>query len=241
MAIRTPMAARAELPPLTPWPDFLADFRWEQGEHISFIGSTGGGKTTLAREILSRRTFVVACGTKPEDDSLIKLRTEGDFVLKRDFPFPPLEFAPHILFWPHATRVEDLAKHRAKFQHLFTSVYQDGGWTIYLDELRYFTDAKYLRLGSWAELFWLQGRSIGISLVAGTQRPAWVPLAAYSEPTHLFLWRNSDASNIRRLREIGGVNGREVQSILEQLPSHDVLYVNTRNGELIRTNTKGGN
>lgn len=222
--------------PLTPWSEFLANFRWIQGEHISLIGSTGGGKTTLAREILERRAYTLVCGTKPVDDSL-EAFTERGFIRAKDLPLPPLEMAPKILFWPESRTVEDMAGHREKFRRLLTEVFQQGNWCVYLDELRYFTDSRYLRLGAWCELFWLQGRSLGISFVGCTQRPAFVPLAAYSEPTHLFLWRNSDAQNLKRLREIGGgFNRHEIAHYLARLPRHDVLYVNTRDGEIIRTN-----
>ena len=35
-----------------PWGTFLSGFRWNQGEHVSLIGPTGHGKTTLAGHLL---------------------------------------------------------------------------------------------------------------------------------------------------------------------------------------------
>ncbi len=34
------------------WPDFIESFEWQQGEHVSFIGPTGHGKTTMAGHLL---------------------------------------------------------------------------------------------------------------------------------------------------------------------------------------------
>jgi hypothetical protein len=49
-----------------------------------------------------------------------------------------------------------------------------------------------------------QGRSAGISVVAMTQRPAFIPLAFYDQATHLFVWRDNDLRNRQRIGELAG-------------------------------------
>src|SRR3954471_22907642 len=58
-------------PVFVPWHDFASSFTFKQGEHCTLVGTTGSGKTTLARELLlPQRDYVVVLGTKAEDDSL---------------------------------------------------------------------------------------------------------------------------------------------------------------------------
>jgi hypothetical protein len=111
--------------------------------------------------------------------------------------------------------------------------FRDGSWCIYVDELPY----ACKRLGLAADLvtIWEQGRALGLSLVTATQRPAHVPLEAYSAASHLFLWRETDGSNLKRFRELGGGLGPAVVAALPTLRGHEVLYVNTRTGDIART------
>jgi hypothetical protein len=64
------------------------------------------------------------------------------------------------------------------------------------------------------ELFWLQGRSQGNSLITATQRPRFIPLEAYDQASHLFLWRDNDTANIARVAEMAGVNRKTVIDIV---------------------------
>ena len=65
----------ATLPNELPWSTFIA--RWptqfRQGQHVTVIGPTGCGKTTLVTELAEARSHVVALGVKHRDDSLSKL------------------------------------------------------------------------------------------------------------------------------------------------------------------------
>lgn len=62
-------------------------------------------------------------------------------------------------------------------------VWQHGGWTVYIDELFYVT--KMLGLGLMVERLLTQGRSKGISVVCGMQRPTGITRYAISESTHV--------------------------------------------------------
>jgi hypothetical protein len=74
-----------------------------------------------------------------------------------------------------------------------------------------------------------------ISLVTSIQRPAWVPLEIYSQSTHLFIWRTNDESDLTRLSGLGAANNATARMVVENLEPYQVLYINTRTGEMART------
>jgi energy-coupling factor transporter ATP-binding protein EcfA2 len=217
------------------WDNFLAQFNWKQGEHVTLVGTTGSGKTTLALAILHRRTYQLVVATKPQDELITELTQQG-FKLIRDWPPPPPQELPEyrrVIYWPPIERVEDVITQRELIGDLLRELYATGGWTVYFDEVRYIT--QYLRHSADVELLWLQGRSLGLSIVAATQRPRNIPLAAYSQATHLFLWRDNDISNLRRLSELGAQDVATIQHTVANLEPHDALYVNTRTNQMLVT------
>jgi hypothetical protein len=213
----------------SPWSEFLDGWTWNQGEHITIVGPTNQGKTTLALQLLPRREFVCVLAAKPQDE-LIERLGKRDFVVVRKLPFPPPEMYKRVIFWPRVDSPTDIIAQKEAFRLALIDIYRKGGYCLYIDELRYVTD--FLRLAPLVDLLWQQGRSLGVSVVGGTQRPAFVPLAAYDQATHLFLFRDNDAVNLRRLRGIGGVRSDEVAQVVPRLEGHRVLYLNTRDGRM---------
>lgn len=68
--------------------DFLAHrFTWEQGEHITVVGPTDYGKTTLVIVLLEERDYVVFFATKPRDETISALEGQG-YYFTRDWPAP---------------------------------------------------------------------------------------------------------------------------------------------------------
>jgi len=212
------------------WPDFDSRFSWNQGEHVTLIGPTGLGKTTLALSILHRRRFVVVVACKPQDPLISDLKKAG-YYISREWPVP--SHVERVVFWPRIEEIRHIGEQREAIRNLIESVYVQKGWCVYFDEMSYV--AKKLGLSSWLEMLWEQGRSLRISVVASTQRPAHVPLAAYSSATHLFFWKDPDETNLKRMGGISGANTRDVRENVVRLPKHDVLYVNTRDDRMVIT------
>lgn len=214
------------------WSTFLRRFDWRQGEHVSLIGPTGTGKTTLAVQLLHRRQYVAAIGTKPVDATLDQLRRDG---YREVTELPSEGKPPRVIVWPRTRTVDKAAKRlqARQIRRTFDQAYGAGSWCLFVDELSYV--ARTLNLRDELTDIWQQGRAVGLSLIGCTQRPRWVPLDAYSGASHLFLWRTNDRQDIARLAGLNGADSAAVQAIVPQLPRFDVLYVDTRTGELAIT------
>lgn len=215
-----------------PWADFKRRFfaDWQQGEHVSLIGPTGQGKTTLAMEILPRRGHTVVLGTKVKDKTLRSLEKAG---FKRIQEWDQKRLGEKYLLWPTISSERDLAKQKRVFTRALNSIYREGRWTIYIDEARYM--CQMLKMPTMMVLLWTQGRSNLITVVAGCQRPAFVPTEIYDQATHIFFWGDNDETNLKRIGGIGFLNAKEIRLAVAGLAKYQILYVNTRTGQMIRT------
>lgn len=222
------------------WVETVAAMDWQQGEHVTIVGPTGSGKTEVIDRLLEVCTYWVFFGTKNNDPTQTALREHHAARVVRD----PREIVPQATTKyilrpgrPENASVAQIKNHqRAVFRRALMTLYGQGNWTIIPDELRYL--AEFLGLKDELTLQWLQGRSEGVSLICGTQRPKFVPLEAYSQATHLFFFRDVDMNNVARIAEIVSVHRTTILKTVPNLPVHDVLYVNTRTGELSITNTR---
>lgn len=220
--------------PRVTWDEFLTQFSWKQGEHVTLLGPTGQGKTTLAMAILPRRDYVMIFACKAKDRTLDKLIKEEGYIKTQEYPVPP--WAKRVILWPSTKGPAYRVEQQRVFHAALSDIYTAGGWCVYLDELRYICDT--LKLAPYVENLWQQGRSLGISVVGGNQRPRFVPLNAYDQATHLFVWNFNDRENAKRLSEIVGINEKEIAAVVRSLPKYDVLYINADTHQLLITNTK---
>lgn len=221
-----------------PWDDFYTLMRWRQGEHVTVLAPTEGGKTTLMLNLLApqhrrpkRDGFVIVAATKRRDEQLDALKRKG-FYETRGMDYMLWDRTKH-LFRPPLESLTDTAQ-QAEFARLLETVFKQGKITLYADEVRYLTDI--LRLKRHMEVLWLQGRALRITIVAGTQRPSWIPLEAYSQAKHLFFGRSTDERDLKRVSDIGGGIDRDVlRRDIRKLPEYQFLYVNVKTDEMCRT------
>ncbi len=210
-----------------------AEITWRQGEHIALIGQTGCGKTTLAYLLLAIRQYTTVIATKPKSPSLTRFARDRGYEVIKDWPKKGQRVGAKRVLWPPMSNFSQVVNQRAIIGRAFNDIYGAGGWCVYADELRYVTETLKLQFA--VELFLQQGREIGISFVGGMQRPKFVPLAVYTNSTHLFFWREKDVNNLRRIGEINSVDPYFVAEVVTQLPEHEFLYINSRNGFMCRS------
>lgn len=233
--VRKPRDADSgELPEVTPFADFRDWLRprrdgsgWQQDEHVTHIGTTGSGKTTMMLNLATIRKYVAVFAPKPSDGTLDGLTRKG-WVLTEEWP-PPKD-ARRVIVWPKFSQISDVGRQAQVFGHALESIFRVGGWSVVVDDLPYLV--KKLRLGDTLETLYYQARALDISLVGGTQRPRNVPLAALNQATHLFIYRGADRDDVKRVAELGVFSRELLMETIPQLPKYHALYLNTRTGDI---------
>ena len=223
----------AQSAPQVPWDVFLSRFSWKQSQHVALIGPNGSGKTNLLMSLLPMRDYVVLLATKPRDRTLEELIINGDFDLYHEWLDVPADKSPRRILWPESRDLEADERQRKAFAAAFKAIYDEGNWCLAVDEGYYV--ATELKLAPQMRKYWTQARSLDISFVVGTQRPAWVPVEMYSESTHVFIWSMVENDAVRRVSSLGRANVDLVREIIPELPEYQFLYVNTRTGMLLRS------
>lgn len=216
--------------PVIPWPVFLTEFKWALGEHMTILGQTGSGKTRLGLELVKPRGHVVAIATKPKDELLAPLKREGYKVARNMRDLDRIRRERRILLWPESKTLRSDGNQKKVLQDAFEYFYHTGNRAILADETYYLCHQLGLEEEVVSMLF--RGRSLGISMVCMGQRPFHLPLACYSQADHIFFFREHDKRNRDRLKEIGGADSSEVESIIAKLPKYHFLYIHPTSGML---------
>lgn len=236
---------RTDTIPVVGWDEFLMTFDWRLGEHVSLIGSTGKGKTTLGMAILPFRRAVCVWSSKPTDDTIDRYVTTSKWRATTDrrpyrlithWPPPPGEY--RVVLRPKPPSFDAGRSVRwAEFHGCISAVMspKGGNWCLFLDDTYYL--CEMLGMTRDLEEAWVMGRSHGVSIVAATQRPANIPLLAY-QATHLLLWKENDDRNLKRLSEIATADTKLIAATVQGLGPHQVLYVNSATGRTAITQVR---
>lgn len=219
---------------------FLTElWKYRAGEHVSFLGPTGSGKTRLALELLARSVSE----DLPGYITVMKARdkTVGDFLKsherwKRTLNYPPPPVVPGMTkplgyaVWPHHTNDPegDEIRHEEIFHRMHRMLYVKGDNIIFDDEV--VSLVREMDMKRDLTRIWTKGRSIGCGLWGATQRPAMVPLEMYDQAQHLFLANIKDKRSRDRFGEISGVDPELVVNVVQRLPKYHWLYIKQEEG-----------
>jgi energy-coupling factor transporter ATP-binding protein EcfA2 len=210
------------------WDQFLDDFRgqWEPGQHIAIIAPTGQGKTTVLVTLLELRNFVLGFDPKGGDDTLAKTKF------------------PRLASWPPPAKAYDKMAKREPVKYLvgpkiaklaqrpqliavqaaaLIGAWDDGGWTVAIDELQIAAD----KMGQADDIdnLLIAARTKKVSVVSLFQRPADVPRAAYQMASWIFLGLTLDVDTINRLAEIVGRPKYEIRGAVNGLARVDYSWL----------------
>ncbi len=200
---------------------------WEPGDHIALMGPTKSGKTTTAVQLCRLRPWVLALDIKG-----------GDSTLSRSG-------WPRITKWPPDNRTYDrmekgepfraivgdsargsaaMARRRQLMHRVLDDAWQQGGWTIFVDDIQLLTDPR--RRGNLAvdlEDFLIAARDAEISIVSNLQAPRRVPRAASDQSIWLIAYYTRDIDIVGRLSEMAGRPRAEVRGAVRGLKRPAIL------------------
>lgn len=204
---------------------FFQDFRraWLVSEHVTLVGTTGDGKTVLAKDLCNMRKYVVVVATKKADESLDKFSKDEKNKWYTVKHWPPDFHMNHVLYWTRPKELGDFTEQRYKVFEVLADVYYKGGWTCYMDDTFYISNT--LRLGEQVKMLYTQVRSQDVSLLGSIQRPAWVPVEVLSQSTHMLIFGLHNENDVETSAKEQGIKPSILKEAVHQLKKYDFIWV----------------
>lgn len=215
-----------------PWselgPEFMELWGWPNGkrdpEHITVLGPTGSGKSVFSLQICQERAklrgaHVIVIATKPADKSLIS--TRWPIVEK----WPPQYGQDQCIFWPAAKMKPEERKpvQKQAIGYALNDLWRpNANHIVMFDEIAYLEQELGLR--TTITTYWREARSVGITMVAGTQRPRGVSRYMHSESAWVAAFKPRDEDEALRMAEICG-SRREFKDTILGLKRYEFLLV----------------
>jgi energy-coupling factor transporter ATP-binding protein EcfA2 len=228
--------------PNLPWLEFCEEFipAWNAGEHVALVGPSGQGKTTVGLSILKERVKRRSTPQRPVQAVIFatkkKDKTLDDMINWPIIPkWPPGYGQNQVILWPKFKSPESAVKNqRVEFIKALREVFAYGGRTLFFDEEFYLE--KQLGMTRLLEQFWTQSRSLGVTIVAGTQRPRAVSRQMFANVSWVFMFKTHDEDDLRRVGEIaGGVDTRMIRDGVRNLERYDFIVIQRETGKVVRS------
>lgn len=213
------MSAAGKLyPPRVAWEgpgglqeDFIAAWGRPNGdfqpEHVEVLGQTGSGKSYWEKRVLEERvklrgSHVVVLLTKPTD----KTWAASDWPVITKWPPSKWKEENRQVIYHAASRGlgrAALARQSAQVEELLDALWhKDANVILAVDEIAYVEQELGLRTHMTTYL--REGRTLGITVLASTQRPAGVSRAVHSETGWAVAFAPKDEDDAERVAQILG-------------------------------------
>lgn len=193
-----------------------------RNDRVFIVGTTGSGKTTLAKALLYGLPNVVILDPKhtfrlPETWQHVTLTDMGEV---QRFKGPET-----MIFRPTLDEMDTMLSQRTS-DPFFHWVFERGNTYLYIDEVMRVTAGN--RIGKGYATVLQLGRERGIGCWSATQRPANIPLVVMTESEHYFVFRLRNIEDRRRIYEYTGYPE------FLQIPrdEHGFYYYNDRNSQI---------
>ena len=214
---------------------------YEAGQHVTLLGPTQSGKTTVAYKMLdlvaTPQLPAVVLVMKPRDQVVTDWTKLTGF--RKTQRWPPVwnrawtkkggglgKKQRGWVFWPKHS-LKDIDRDdkmlSREFRLALTESYSKGDRIVFADEIVGLS--KDLGLEKELNAIWTRGAAMGCGLWAASQRPFHAPVAMYSSSEHLILFNDPDKRDRDRFGEIGGVDPHLVEEIVVNLRKYEFLYI----------------
>ncbi len=158
-------------------------------------------------QIAQMRRYVVVFRTKPDDivfDGFRKFKSAQSMLDNHN---------EHIILEP------PYKKQAVEGYRMFEEAFKQHGWTIIVDEHWY---AERLGLKPYTERLLTQGRSMGISVITGMQRPVQISRFTLAESEHVISFRVEP----RDLRTLAEATTDRIVRPMSELQKYEFMYFN---------------
>ncbi len=180
-------------------------------QRLCLFGRTGSGKTTLAKRLLSSFRGRWLC-----------LDPKWDFQLTtREGPVPIVEaYNPKLS--QQILRVVPDEGELARYDEAIEQIWRDGESLLYIDEITLINPSRVALRPSLGKAV-RTGRSRGLAVWSGSQRPKDIPSAVFTETEHFCVFQLQFKADREKVASFTGDN---IASALKAIRRHDFVYYN---------------
>jgi hypothetical protein len=216
------ISARSQPPPSdlalaqikrVPWselgPQFITEWDRPRGkimpESVQIIGPMGSGKGVLQRDILlerarRRQSYMVFIATKPADETTASM----GWPIVSDWR--GVQRNPQCIYWPRTAKlgVERKEYMAARIEDLLGRLWtEDSNTVVIWDELGRIESFSH-DLTEMAQMYFSEGRALGITNVFGKQRVQGVGRDATGNTDWKFAFKMNDQDDTERVAQLFG-------------------------------------
>ena len=190
-------------------------------DRVAFVGKTQSGKTHAAGLLLLGVPRLLVLDPKGRLSDRAR-RAGGKYSWNlADWESKEGRAARESIARGGAGRLRVPAPIGGDYEPYLEWAYRQESITVYIDEL-YGVAGGSTRPGVWLNALYTRGAELGIGTWSATQRPANVPVVAFSEAEWLVLFRLTKPADIKRMEEEIGPDARRRLHPREFLLYNDV-------------------